>query len=166
MNIDQLRADSGAYRPNVGVVVFNAAGRVWLGRRAKSRAPHNWQFPQGGVDDGEDLEHAARRELEEETGIRSVHLLARTSDWVAYDFPPDAHGSKVARGFKGQRQIWFAFRFAGRDSEVALNAHPPAEFDQWRWAKLKEAAKLIVPFKREVYLHVAETFAPFAEPQA
>lgn len=162
MSIDTFRAYPGAYRPNVGVVVFNPAGRVWLGRRAGARG--GWQFPQGGVDDGEDLEHAARRELEEETGIRSVDLLARTSDCVAYDFPPDARGSKVARGFKGQRQIWFAFRFTGRDAEVKLDAHPPAEFDQWRWAKLKEAAELIAPFKREVYLHVAETFASFAEP--
>lgn len=162
MSRDPLELDWGAYRPNVGVVVFDARGRVWLGRRAGWRGPHNWQFPQGGVDPGEDLEDAARRELQEETGIRSVELLARTSDWVAYDFPTDAGGAKAARGYRGQRQIWFAFRFTGDEAEVNLDAHPPAEFDAWRWAELEEAVEMVVPFKREVYRHAAETFAALA----
>ena len=66
------------YRPNVGVVLFHPDGRVWYGRRAGTAGPHNWQFPQGGVDDGEDYELAARRELAEETGVVSVDLLAKT----------------------------------------------------------------------------------------
>ena len=69
--------DLSAYRPNVGVVLFNTAGQVWLGRRAKTPEPWNWQFPQGGVDEGENLEAAALRELQEETGVRSVELLGR-----------------------------------------------------------------------------------------
>lgn len=157
-----MSPESGLYRPNVGIVVFNARGRVWLGHRAGSRPAYSWQFPQGGVDPGEDLEDAARRELQEETGIRSVRLLGRTQDWVSYDFPADAKGSKAARGFKGQTQIWFAFRFLGQDSEVDLQAHPPPEFDRWRWAKLADAARLVVPFKRDAYRQVIKTFEPFA----
>src|SRR5690606_38678673 len=77
------------HRPNVGVVLFNAEGLVWLGRRVNTPGPYNWQFPQGGVDAGEDWESAARRELREETGVVSVEPLAATDGWIAYDFPPE-----------------------------------------------------------------------------
>lgn len=154
--------DLAQYRPNVGVVLFHADGRVWLGRRANTAPPHNWQFPQGGVDPGEDLEAAARRELTEETGAVSVTYLGRTDDWIVYDYPPGFAGAKSARGFKGQRQVWFAFRFDGEDAEFDLAAHHEPEFDQWRWGDLAQAPDLIVPFKRAVYETVALAFAPFA----
>ena len=92
-----------AYRPNVGVVLFHPDGRVWLGRRFGTTGPYNWQFPQGGVDAGEDLYLAACRELAEETGVKTTTLLGRTDGWLAYDFPPDHNGSKIAKGWKGQR---------------------------------------------------------------
>jgi putative (di)nucleoside polyphosphate hydrolase len=154
--------DLALYRPNVGVVLFHADGRVWLGRRAGTPGPHNWQFPQGGVDPGEELEAAARRELAEETGARSAALLGRTRDWVAYDFPPGHGGAKRLRGWKGQKQVWFAFRFEGQDAEFDLAAHGEPEFDAWRWARLAEAAELIVPFKKAAYERVVEAFGGFA----
>ncbi len=154
--------DLSLYRPNVGVVVFNAEGRVWLGRRISTPDPWNWQFPQGGVDTGEDLEAAARRELFEETGIRSVELLGRTEGWIVYDFPPEVlNGALKKRGNLGQKQVWFAFRLTGTDDEVDLTAHGEQEFDAWRWADLSEAPGLIVPFKRAVYDQVCTAFARF-----
>jgi putative (di)nucleoside polyphosphate hydrolase len=155
-------SDLDQYRPNVGVVLFHADGRVWLGRRANTPGPHNWQFPQGGVDPGEDLVDAARRELAEETGAVSATYLGRTDGWIAYDFPSNHGGPKAARGWRGQKQIWFAFRFDGRDAEFDLAAHGEPEFDAWRWAHLHEAPELIVPFKRAAYDLVADAFAQFA----
>ncbi len=153
-----------AYRPNVGIVLFNHAGQVWLGRRAHTNGSHVWQFPQGGVDEGEDLFEAALRELEEETGVVSVSILGRTPGWITYDFPPNYAGSKAARGWKGQKQAWFALRFNGEDAEVRLDAHHQVEFEAWRWAPLEEAPGLVVPFKREAYDQVVDAFRAFAVP--
>lgn len=151
------------YRPNVGAVLFDQAGRVWLGRRVGQAGPHNWQFPQGGIDPGEDLEAAARRELAEETGVRSAEVLARTPGWITYDFPPELRASRRARGRRGQAQVWFAMRFTGAEPEIDLAAHAEVEFDAWRWGRLAEAVELVVPFKRAVYKQVAQAFAAFAE---
>lgn len=152
--------DHSRYRPNVGVVLFHADGRVWYGRRAGSQSPHSWQFPQGGIDEGEDAEAAARRELAEETGVVSVELMARTDGWIAYDFPDDYAGSKSSRGWAGQKQLWFAFRFTGEEVEIDLARHDEIEFDAWRWGSLADAPDLIVPFKRAAYEQVVAAFAP------
>lgn len=154
--------DLSPYRPNVGVVLFHPDGRVWFGRRAATPPPWCWQFPQGGVDEGEDLEQAARRELEEETGARHVTLLARTDGWIIYEFPPEAAGAKIAKGWKGQKQVWFAFRFDGDEDEFDLAADSHPEFDAWRWGYLAEAPALIVPFKRGAYEAVVRAFEALA----
>ncbi len=146
------------YRPNVGVILFHPDGRVWYGRRAGTPGPHNWQFPQGGVDEGEDYEAAARRELAEETGVTSIEPLAEIQQWIAYDFPPDVRPTP-GRDWRGQKQKWFAFRFTGEESEVDLERHGDIEFDAWRWGRLDEAPDLVVPFKRKAYEQVVASFA-------
>src|SRR5579871_1579891 len=155
--------DLGQLRPNVGIVLIAPTGKVWLGRRAGAPPP-NWQFPQGGIDVGEGDFEAAVRELREETGVTSVRLLGRTRDWLGYEFPPEHQGSKISKGWKGQKQIWFAFGFEGDESEIDLAAHgDEVEFDAWRWADLDEALDEIVAFKREVYRQVIEAFRPLAD---
>lgn len=152
--------DLSRHRPNVGVVLFNREGLAWYGLRAGFADA--WQFPQGGVDPGEGLETAARRELFEETGVVSVAPLGRTEGWIAYDFPPGYGGAKQARAFRGQKQAWFAYRFTGGEDEIDLAAHGEVEFDAWRWAPLADAPGLIVRFKRPAYEAVVAAFGRFA----
>jgi putative (di)nucleoside polyphosphate hydrolase len=148
-------------RPNVGIVLVARDGRVWLGRRASTPPPLNWQFPQGGIDAGEAELDAALRELKEETGVSSVRLLGRTQDWLGYEFPPDHLGSKGGKGWKGQKQVWFAMGFTGEDTEVDVSGHDgQVEFDAWRWADLDEALGSVIEFKRDVYRQVVEAFRP------
>lgn len=154
--------DLDLYRPNVGIVLFSREGLVWLGRRSGFSGEHVWQFPQGGVDPGEDWEAAAFRELHEETGVRSAVIVGRTEDWIVYDFPTDSRGRKAMRGFAGQKQKWFALRFEGEDSEVDLRVHHEPEFDAWRWAPLDAVQDLVVPFKKDAYRAVVEAFRGFA----
>ncbi|WP_298159072.1 RNA pyrophosphohydrolase [Brevundimonas sp.] len=155
------------HRPNVGVVLFNRDGKVWFGHRAGQDGAHAWQFPQGGVDKGEDIEAAARRELEEETGVVSADLIGRTEGWIVYDFPEALKAQHRRDGRKpwdGQKQVWFAFRFTGDEAEIRLDRHDEIEFDAWRWGDLSEACDLIVPFKRQAYEQVVAAFEPFAAP--
>jgi putative (di)nucleoside polyphosphate hydrolase len=156
--------DLSQLRPNVGIVLISPAAKVWLGRRAGAPPPANWQFPQGGIDVGEGDFEAALRELKEETGVTSTRLLGRTRDWIGYIFPPEHQGSKIGKGWKGQKQIWFALAFEGDEREIDLGAHGDhAEFDAWRWAELDEAVDQVIEFKREVYRQVAEAFRPLVD---
>lgn len=151
------------YRKAAAVVIFNPEGQVWLGQRAGHSGKYSWQFPQGGMDPGETPEHAAIRELHEETGI-SVHMvspLGEIEKWLYYDLPTTARKGRMNR-WRGQRQRWFAFRFLGDDGDINLKYELPPEFSDWRWAELNEAAKLIVPFKRKVYERVERDFARFS----
>ena len=152
------------YRKCVGAMVINPEGLVFVGRRIVEEAGEAWQMPQGGVDDGEDLRRAVLRELEEETAIRSVEVLAEAPDWYSYDLPRAVMGIALKGRYRGQTQKWFALRFTGADREIDLAAHGHPEFDAWRWATIDEVLRLIVPFKRQVYEQVVRQFRHFAAP--
>ncbi len=108
-------------RPCVGIMLINAQGLVFVGRRKARRSPdlapaeHEWQMPQGGIDEGEAPYRAALRELREETSVRSVSLLAELPDWLSYDLPGDATKKNWRGRFRGQTQKWFALKFTGAE---------------------------------------------------
>ncbi|OYY65595.1 RNA pyrophosphohydrolase [Sphingomonas sp. 28-62-11] len=139
------------YRPCAGIIIMNAAGLIFVGQRIDS-VVEAWQLPQGGIDDGEDAEAAALRELGEETGIAPAHvtLIAQAPGEFFYDLPDELIG-KVWKGkWRGQRQRWFLFRFTGTDTDVNI-ATDHQEFRAWRWATPDEVVALAVPFKRKLY---------------
>lgn len=156
------------YRPNVGAVLFDARGLVFVGRRrshaTQEAAPGGWQLPQGGIDEGEDPRGAVLRELAEEIGTDRADIIGELAEWLQYDLPADVVGTALGGRYRGQRQRWFALRFTGTDADIRLDAEPDPEFDAWRWAPLAELPSLAVPFKRPVYEVVALAFAAFAHP--
>lgn len=161
MTTEPIQPDPQRYRPNVGLALFHKTGLVFYGKRLGVTGPHVWQMPQGGVDRGEDPRDAAFRELEEEVGVTAnlVKIIDVTDDWLYYDFPGGL--KREGRGYVGQRQKWFAFRFKGRDADIKLDTHTP-EFSDWRWAALETAPGLVIPFKRPTYELVAQRFKKYS----
>ena len=154
------------YRDNVGAVLFNRDGCVFVARRADlpnaEGAAGGWQLPQGGMDPGEDPRVAVLRELAEEIGTDKAEILAEHDAWLTYDLPPELIGKALGGRYRGQRQRWFALRFLGEDSDIRLDADPHPEFDAWRWARLEELPGLAVHFKRAIYEELVRAFARFA----
>lgn len=148
------------YRPCVGVMLVNAQGQAFVGRRIDTKEGDWWQMPQGGVDPGEDLHDAMLRELWEETGAqgRHVELVGDLGRELLYDLPDALIGKLWGGKYRGQRQTWFLARFTGTDSDIDLNAHDPAEFCDWKWVDPNLLPDLIVPFKRTVYAEVVAGF--------
>lgn len=150
------------YRPNVGIMLLNDNGDVFMAHRVDSRQKA-WQMPQGGIDKGEDEYDAAVRELYEETNVSSVALIAESTRWYSYDFPPDVHFvSEKKKAFAGQTQKWFLFQFTGSESEIVLDK-PDAEFNAWKWVPAEQVVDLIVDFKKDVYRQVVYEFMPFID---
>ena len=152
--------DRRLYRPCVGVMLVNAEGRAFVGKRIDNKEGDWWQMPQGGVDDGEDLEAAMIRELAEETGARPRHLevVAQLEEELFYDLPPELQGKLWGGKYVGQRQSWFLVRFTGEDSDIDLDAHEHPEFCEWKWVDPELLPDMIVPFKREIYRAIVTEF--------
>jgi putative (di)nucleoside polyphosphate hydrolase len=164
-----MRAEDMPYRPNVGAVLFNRAGRVFVARRAdfpNAEGPAGgWQLPQGGIDESEDPRVAIFRELGEEIGTSDAEIIGEHPDWLQYDLPADLIGKALGGKYRGQRQRWFALRFRGADSDIRLDLDPHPEFDAWRWEDLVNLPSLAVGFKRDIYAVLATSFARFGLPQ-
>lgn len=155
------------YRPNVGAVLFNREGRVFVARRADlpnaEGAPGGWQLPQGGIDADEDPRVAVLRELAEEIGTDRAVIIGEHPEWLTYDLPVELVGVALGGRYRGQRQRWFALRFTGEDADIRLDRDPHPEFGSWRWAELGELPGLAVGFKRPIYRILAASFAGFAD---
>ena len=140
-------------RIGVGVIVLNNKNKIFVGKRADNPVD-KWQMPQGGVNKGENLITAMKRELMEETSIQNIKVLKKIDKWFEYELPKDLLGIIWKGKFRGQKQKWFIVRFIGNESEINLKTKHP-EFIEWKWIKIDELTNVIVDFKRDVYKKLA-----------
>jgi putative (di)nucleoside polyphosphate hydrolase len=154
---DELHLEKLPYRPSVGLMILNDKLEIFVGRRVDSKT-EAWQMPQGGIDDGEDPEIAALREMKEEIGTDNAEIIAKTKQWYKYDLP-NYLVSRLWNGrYRGQRQKWFLLRYLGKDEDINIAHHHDVEFSEWRWAKIEDLTQIIVPFKKSLYISVIEEF--------
>ena len=136
-------------RIGVGVIVLNNKNKIFVGKRADNPVD-KWQMPQGGVNKGENLITAMKRELMEETSIQNNKILKKIDRWFKYELPKDLLGIIWKGKFRGQKQKWFIVRFIGNESEINLKTKHP-EFIEWKWIEIDELTNVIVDFKKDVY---------------
>ena len=136
-------------RLGVGAIVLNKKNQVFVGKR-RDNPINKWQMPQGGVNEGENLIDAMKRELYEETGIKNIKILKEIDNWFEYELPNYLLG-KIWKGkYRGQKQKWFIVKFLGNDQEINLEIDKP-EFIEWQWLDIENLPNVIVDFKKKVY---------------
>ncbi len=149
------KADRGAeglpYRPCVGILLANPAGRVLVGRRRDNHR-EAWQMPQGGIDGAEEVGQAGLRELREETGITPdlVRIEAMMQRPATYDLPAELVPGFWGGRYRGQAITFVLMRFLGTDADIDIETADP-EFSAWKWVDPRELLHGIVPFKRKAY---------------
>ncbi|MEM7504783.1 MAG: RNA pyrophosphohydrolase [Pseudomonadota bacterium] len=158
------RIDAEGFRANVGIILANHAGKLLLAGRIGNKG---WQFPQGGLQQGESLEEAMFRELHEEVGLKEadVEILAVTEDWLRYRLPDKFVRRQSKPLCIGQKQRWFLLRLVGDDSQVRLDSGDTPEFDRWRWVDFWRPVNEVIYFKRRVYSMALNELGPHVYPE-
>ena len=146
-------------RIGVGAVLLNRNNQVFVGKR-RDNPINKWQMPQGGVDNNEKLVDALKRELYEETSVKSYKIIHELDRWLTYELPENLLG-KIWRGkYRGQKQKWFILRFSGEESEINVNTKKP-EFSEWKWVDIESLPDIIVDFKKKVYEELVKEIKKF-----
>ncbi|MFT5711893.1 MAG: putative (di)nucleoside polyphosphate hydrolase [Glaciecola sp.] len=155
--------DAEGFRANVGIIICNKMGQVFWARRY---GQHSWQFPQGGIDQGETAEQAMYRELHEEVGLleKDVSIVGVTRNWLRYKLPKRLVRKGSSPVCIGQKQKWFLLTLKCDEKDVDLlqSGHP--EFDDWRWVSYWYPIRNVVSFKCDVYRKVMKEFSPIVLP--
>ena len=156
MNMQKLPMRNG-----VGVIVLNNENKVFVGKR-KDNPVDRWQMPQGGIDKGESYLSAMKRELYEETSIKSIEILKEINGFFEYELPKNLVGIIWKGKFRGQKQKWFITRFIGNENEINLQTENQ-EFIEWKWIMPDELPRTIVDFKKKMYVELLETLKDFID---
>ena len=154
MNIQKLPMRNG-----VGVIVLNNENKVFVGKR-KDNPVDRWQMPQGGVETGESHLSAMKRELYEETSIKSIEILKEINGFFEYELPKNLVGIIWKGKFRGQKQKWFIAKFTGNEEEINLRTKNP-EFIEWKWIPPDKLPDVIVDFKKSMYLDILKSLQKF-----
>jgi len=141
-------------RIGVGIVLLNNKNNIFVGKRIDN-PKNSWQMPQGGVDKNENFLQAAKRELKEETGIKTVKLIKELDGWFKYDLPEYLLGKLWNGKYRGQKQKWFVMKFIGKTNEINVKTENP-EFLDWKWIKLSELTSIAVNFKIDIYKKIKD----------
>ena len=146
-------------RHGVGAIILNNQNKVFVGKR-KDNPVNKWQMPQGGLDHGESYLSAMKRELYEETSIKSVKVLKELDGFFEYELPKNLVGIIWKGKFRGQRQKWFISKFIGNEKEINIKTSKP-EFIEWKWINPDELPHVIVNFKKKMYVNLLENIKEF-----
>ncbi|MBL4601823.1 MAG: RNA pyrophosphohydrolase [Emcibacteraceae bacterium] len=149
------------YRLCAGIMLLNKHGKVFVAKRIDTDV-EAWQMPQGGIDEGEDPQEAAIRELEEETGVTNATIIAQYDDWLSYDLPDELYGKVWNGRYGGQKMKWYVMRFNGNDSDINIETEHP-EFSTWKWTDMADLENIIVPFKKDLYKKLSKKFSYLTE---
>jgi len=141
-------------RLGVGIALLNHENKIFVGKRIDNPA-NSWQMPQGGVDKNEDFLQAAKRELKEETNIRTVTVIKELNEWLTYDLPKNLLGKLWKGKYRGQKQKWLVMKFLGKTDEINVKTKNPEFFD-WKWIKLSTLPDVAVHFKVDIYKKIKE----------
>ena len=152
--------DTDGYRRNAAIILVNQENKVFWAQRMHQ--PEAWQFPQGGMQDGETPEQSMYRELEEELGLvpEDVELLATSKDWYFYDLPRQYRRLRDTPVCIGQKQRWFLLRLAADESKICFTKTNEPEFEVWQWVDYWYPINHIIDFKQDVYKRALNEFAP------
>ena len=141
-------------RIGVGIILLNRKNNIFVGKRIDN-PKNSWQMPQGGVDQNEDFLQAAKRELEEETSVRTVEVIKVLNEWLTYDLPKNLLGKLWKGKYRGQKQKWFVMKFLGKPDEINVKTKNP-EFFEWKWIELSKLPNVAVHFKVNIYKKIKE----------
>tara|TARA_B100001123_G_scaffold373944_1_gene438895 strand:+ start:398 stop:877 length:480 start_codon:yes stop_codon:yes gene_type:complete len=145
-------------RLGVGIILLNNKNKVFVGKRIDNQEGNYWQMPQGGVDKNENFLEAAKRELEEETGVKTIKVIKEIDGWLTYDLPNNLLGKIWGGKYRGQKQKWFIMKFIGKNKEINIKTKHP-EFLDWKWIDTKDLPKVAVNFKINIYKKLSKQLA-------